>query len=109
MNRKSLRLIKTLHSIGCVNKFLLTSQTKKGLHLSYVHLSIPFYKNTPFFKSIRLISTPSKRHRLSLSSLSLLNKTLKASVLILSTDKGIITHHEALKFKVGGLALCVVH
>ena len=63
----------------------------------------------PFFKSIRLISTPSKKHRLSLKSLNLINKTLKASVLILSTDKGILTHREALKFKIGGLALCVVH
>jgi ribosomal protein S8 len=72
-------------------------------------MSIPFYRNTPFFKSIRLISTPSKKHQISLKSLSLLNKTLKASILILSTNKGIITHHDALKFKVGGLALCVVH
>ena len=72
-------------------------------------MSVPFYKKMPFFKSIRLISTPSKKHRLSLKSLNLLNKTLKASVLILSTDKGILTHREALKFKIGGLALCVVH
>jgi ribosomal protein S8 len=109
INFQSLRLIKTLHSVGCVNKFLLTSQLKKKLLLPYVHLSVPFYKNTPFFKSIRLISTPSKKHRISLSSLNLLNKTLKASILILSTDRGIITHREALKLKVGGLALCMVH
>ena len=102
-------MIKALHSVGCINKFLLTSKLKKNLNLTYSYLSVPFYKKMAFFKSVRLISTPSKKHRLSLKSLNLLNKTLKASVLILSTDRGIITHREALRFKIGGLALCIVH
>lgn len=67
-----------------------------------------FYKSQPFFKSVRLVSSSSRKYTLSLKSLIILQKSLKSSILILSTPKGILTHKEAIKFKVGGLGICFI-
>lgn len=105
VNKKILSLIRALNLIGCIHKFQLV----KGGSRQYVYITVPFYKNTPFFKSVRVISTPSKKHSISFDALKLITKTLNASILLLSTNHGIINHLEALDKKVGGIALCIVH
>lgn len=107
ITKRILNSIKSLNSIGCVSKFKLVKTN--SFYKKYAYISVPFYKNTPFFKSIRLVSTPSKKHYLSLKGLYLVSKTLNASIMFLSTNKGILTHTEALKKKVGGLILYIVH
>ena len=109
LTRKNLSLIKCLHSIGCISKFLIVRHLNKTRSRTSVHISAPYYKNTPFFKSVRVISTPSKQHRTSISGLKLISNSLKSSTMILSTSTGIITHREALRINVGGLILCIVH
>jgi len=74
----------------------------------FVKFTILFYNNKSFFKSVRLITTASRKYAISLHALRILNSTLKSSILILSTSKGIITHKQAIKFKVSGLLLCVL-
>jgi ribosomal protein S8 len=66
-----------------------------------------FFKNTPFFKSLRLLSTPSKKHTTTLKGLRLINLSIKSSVIILSTPYGIIDHREALRIGTGGAILCI--
>ena len=107
--KKSLSLIKALNSVGCVNKYLIINSNDKSKTSSYIYLSIPFYKTIPFFKSVRLISTPSKHHHVSLKGLKLMSIPLNSSILILSTPKGIITHSQALKYRLGGRILCIIH
>jgi len=109
-NKKIFLLLKSLNTIGCVSKFnLVKSQKAKSIRLKYIYISVPIYKTTPFFKSIRLISTSSKKHYVSLSAIQLLLNTLKSSIIILSTSYGIITHKEAIAKKTGGLLLCIIH
>jgi ribosomal protein S8 len=109
LTRKNLALIKCLHSIGCVGKFLITKHLNKAHNWTSVYISVPYYKSTPFFKSVRIVSTPSKQHRTSISGLKLISNSLKSSTIILSTSMGIITHREALRSNIGGLILCIVH
>ena len=54
------------------------------------------------------MSTPSKKHTISLKGLNLLKKISGTSLIILETSRGIISHIDALKLGVGGLILCVV-
>ena len=82
---------------------------KKNLTLPYIILTIPFFKQKPFFKSIKLISTSSKKYNISLKALKLISNSLRSSFAILSTPYGVITHTEAIRLKTGGLLLCVVH
>jgi len=39
----------------------------------------------------------------------IVHKSLNSSILILSTPKGIISHYEAIKMRVGGLLLCILN
>lgn len=68
-----------------------------------------FYKNTPHYKNIRYVSTPSKKHIISLQALLILTSSIRASILILSTSYGLMTHTEALRLKTGGIIMCVLN
>lgn len=71
-------------------------------------MSPAFYKNAPFYKSIRYVSTPSKKHTVTLRALKLLKTAVRASILILSTPYGLVTHTQAIKLKTGGIIICVL-
>jgi ribosomal protein S8 len=106
--KKTAMIIKILSDIGCVHRFLVLNHSKSLKVKYFIWLSVFFYKNTPFFKSFRLISTPSKRCTISYKALSLLSLSIGSSVIILSTSQGLITHREALKKKTGGLLLYIL-
>ena len=102
--KKTLELVKVLHRIGYLNNFSVVVTHDKT---SYIYMSPSFFKNTPFFKSLRLVSTPSKKHFTTLKALNVINKTVNSSVLIMSTSYGILDHKEAIKIRTGGTILCI--
>jgi ribosomal protein S8 len=112
--RKTLELTKALFSIGYVSNYSVVSKHTtlkftKSLNSknSWIYVSTVFFKNTPFFKSLRLVSTPSKKHITTLKGLKVINLSIKSSVVILSTPYGIIDHREALRVGTGGTILCI--
>lgn len=104
--KKTLLYLKSISSLGVVN----------GLHIQSNNLtlkkrilfSVFFYKNTSFFYKIKQISTPSKKFYISLKALKVLTNNLKASTLLISTSKGLITHKEALRLRTGGILMFLV-
>ena len=109
ITRKTLALINTLYRGGCVQRFLLATECVKGRRVRLAYVSTPFYKQTPYFKSVRLVSTPSKRHTISLKSLRTVAASIRSSIIILSTPYGIVNHSEALRLRTGGLILCFIN
>ena len=107
-SKQTIKLVRMLQNIGCIHRFLITKNTNLSLQTNLIHLTVFFYKNTPFFKSFRLISTPSKQYRTTLSALRLLSKTLGSSTLILSTSKGLLTHESAIQRGTGGTLLFIL-
>ena len=107
VNKKIITVLKAFNSIGCVNNFQIINS--KISNENFAYLSVPFYRNTPFFKSIRLVSTGSKKYYLSFKALTLVAPTLNSSIMFLSANYGIINHREALRKKVGGLILYILH
>ena len=105
LTKKSLLYVKTLYKVGAIKNFLITKNSK---NVTKIILSPSFYKNSPFYKSVRYVSTPSKKHTISLKALRLLQTALRASIIILSTPYGLITHKEAVKFKTGGIIICIL-
>ena len=94
-----------LHKVGAIKNYI-TIKTQQNKYK--IIFSPSFYKNTPNYKNIRYVSTPSKKHTVSLRALRMLHTALKASILILSTSYGLVTHTEAIKLKVGGIIICVL-
>lgn len=103
--KKVLRLLKVLRREGCLSYLLLKRQGSLRRHLVF---SLYYYKQTTFFKHMQLISTISKKFTVSLKALTILNKSLKNSILLLETSQGIITHKDALRLRIGGLILCLI-
>jgi ribosomal protein S8 len=101
-------LIKVLQEIGFIYKFLIITKNKPRLVFREILITMFFYKQSPFFKSCSLVSTPSKSFFITLKALRILKINLNQSVLILSTTKGVITHFKALSLNVGGLLLYVL-
>jgi ribosomal protein S8 len=112
--RKTLELTKALASIGYVSNYSIVSGSlyPKTINLhnsrnSWIYVNTILFKNTPFFKSLRLVSTPSKKHVTTLKGLQVINLSIKSSIIILSTPYGIIDHREALRIGTGGTILCI--
>jgi ribosomal protein S8 len=109
VSHKMLPLLKAMYRVGCISRYVHLTKHKNNLSLRYAILTIPFFKQKPFFKSVRLVSTPSKKYNISLKALKLVSNSLRASCAILSTPYGVLTHREALKLKTGGLIICIIH
>ena len=101
-------LINLFLEIGFLYKFLIITKKQKNKIIKEILITMFFYKNTPFFKSCNLISTPSKSFFITIKALRILKVNLEQSILILSTSKGVITHTKALKFGIGGLMLYIL-
>lgn len=103
-NKKILPLLNIFYKIGLINSFIFVNKSKTLVKIS------PFiYKKTTFFKGVRLISTSSKVFTLKFNALKILNISLGETVLILETSKGLLTHKEALRLRIGGRILCILN
>ena len=99
-------ILTLLKKLGVINSYLIIQDNK---HFLTVKLSPFFYKNSSFFRGIRLASTPSKRFNLKLRTLQILEKSLGETILILETSKGIMLHKDALKLRLGGKILLIIN
>ena len=120
--KNSLSLIKALYTTSYINNYIITKDSRlsqlkvaskgnfstKKLNRTRIKFSILYFKNKSFFKSIRLISTPSRKHTITLRALKMASLSIKSSIILLSTNKGIIDHNEAIKLGIGGTILCVL-
>lgn len=104
LTKKSLRLLPLFKKYGLVNSSLMVCPKKKTFKIS------PFvYKGSPFFKGVRLISTPSKVFTIKIKTLNILTKSLGSTILLIETSRGVVTHSEALKLNIGGRLLCTIN
>ena len=103
--RKSLRIVTALKKYGLISIFVLNSPLNSRKTITF---TTPYYSTSTYYSSIRLVSTPSKAHYISLSSLKLAAKSIGSSVIFLETSKGIISHSDALRLGVAGKLLCVI-
>ena len=102
--RQTIRLLKILYRVGLVKNFSII----KLEQTLYIWLTPFFYKNVPFFKSAKLISTSSKKFYVSYRALKLLGRSVGSSIYILSTSRGLMTHLECLSYRTGGILLCAI-
>jgi ribosomal protein S8 len=102
--KKVMSYFNSIASTGVVNNFFLVNN--KGL--KRIRFSVFFYKNISFFHKVKHVSTPSKKFYITIKGLKTLTTSLKATTVILSTSKGLLTHREALRAKVGGIILFIV-
>jgi len=64
-----------------------------------------YWKSYPTARNYKLMSRPGKYFYISHQALRLLSKKTHASVFLLSTSRGIITHRNALLNNIGGILM----
>lgn len=107
--RRSHQIVYLLYKLGCINNFYTHSRDIKKFKRSFLTFSIFFYKNSPFFKSIRTVSSPARKHTITYNALKIINQSIGSSILLLSTTQGLLTHNDAMERKIGGLILAVMN
>ena len=80
------------------------------------HSGINTYRVFPSYtkarRHLRTIKTYTRTNghiRLNLATIRILNTTSPHSYYVLETNKGLITHKDALRLKVGGILLLIIH
>ena len=101
VNNKILKLIKVLYKLNIIRRFVLITPYKYRIYTSWFdkHSSLLNLKN---------YSRTSNPIRIRLQSLNILKTNTHNSYLILSTSKGLLTHQEAIQYKVGGFLICTI-
>jgi ribosomal protein S8 len=106
---QNLKLIKILFKAGAVNHYTLIKLGKKNKINLFIKFTVFHFKNSPFYKTIRIVTTQSKSFSITLGTIKLLLPIFKTSLFILSTPLGLLTHAEALKLGTGGLIVCILN
>lgn len=99
-SRKAILFLQLLHSIGAIQNFHLISGAYKQ---NLIKIYVSFYRKQPLAKYFKLMSRPSRTFHISYAALRVLQRRTYSSVYFLSTGIGLITHHEALKLRIGGI------
>ena len=101
---KALKLVNTLYLNRIIQGYVIDV---KGKNKS-ITFNSHYYRGIPYFSHFKIVSTPSKPQTISLKALNISTKSIGKSLIILETDRGIITHMEAIKYNIGGRVLGVI-
>jgi ribosomal protein S8 len=101
---KTLKLVNTLYLNRIIQGYIIDTANKA----KYITFNPHYYRGIPYFSHFKVVSTPSKPQTISSKALSISTKSIGKSLIILETDKGIITHTEAIKYNIGGRVLGVI-
>jgi len=101
-------LVRCLYSFSVIKNYIILEKIEKKRRVRYIRFSCAFFKNESYFKGVRIVSTPSRKHTITIKGLRLMNKSIGKSLVILETSHGLISHTKALSIGTGGLILCVV-
>lgn len=99
--KKNIYFVNFLKNFNFIHKYSIINIKNRA----YIKIYLYYYKTKRISYNFKLISSPSKSFLLSYKSLRLISKRTSGSIFIISTDLGLISHHEAIKLKKGGVVL----
>jgi len=104
--KKTYFLIKKTKEACAVAKVLYKEGLIQGFFIkTFLVIFLRYYLNLPVLSSLKIISTPSLKTRLSFQSLCKIRE--KFTVFFISTKKGILTSINCKKQKLGGYLLFI--
>lgn len=93
--------MKLLRSLNIIHNLLIV----KYPHTTHIRIFIYYFKSKRIGAGFKVISTPAKLFHVSLKALNLLDKRIGDSLFLVSTTRGVLTHQDAIKFRIGGIIL----
>lgn len=107
LNNQEIDMMQLLTQKGVIRRFF-----KLHFNVNNKEMYIIYPNHTQLDNSnLRLIlfSRNADHIKLSLNALKLINTASGASSYILKTNKGLLTHQEAIKYKTGGILICLLY
>jgi small subunit ribosomal protein S8 len=95
-----LNFLKLLFLEGFISRIVVMDSKKIKVYLKYCS------KGMSSFKKIKFLSTPGKIRYTTYKELAKLSTGV--GLIIVSTNRGLLTHHSCIKLKTGGTALCYI-
>lgn len=107
ISKQELQMMKLLTTRGIIRRYfkLHSDLVDRDLYLIYPNHTRRDNGNL----RLVLFSKNADQISLTLQSLKIINLASGASSFILKTNKGLLTHQEAIKYKVGGILLCLLY
>ena len=102
-NNLCLAVVKLLYKEGFIQSFSIKKVSFNSNVELKIFITLRYFNNKPIFKNLKIVSTPSRLNYLNIKDLSKISN--KKIVLILSTNKGLLTSLECKKHKIGGKLL----
>jgi ribosomal protein S8 len=106
INKYELQLLNLLMRRGIVRRYFKLNYTSGGKELYMIYPNHTMTRAANL--NLILFNRKADHIVLTLSSLKILSLSSGASSFVLKTDKGLLTHQEAIKNKVGGVLLCLI-
>ena len=95
-----LNFLKLLFLEGLISRIFFLKSGKIKVYLKYCS------KGTPSFKKIKFLSKPGKNTFTSYKELT--KYSIGVGLVIISTNKGLLSHSSCIKYKIGGKILCYI-
>ena len=100
ITQKNKQFLKLLLKIGVLKRYLKINTSLFRIFPNWVNEK-SLIKKIKFFQKKTYIN-------ISLKTLKIISKYTFNSKIILHTSKGLITHHEAIRYSIGGQLLCII-
>lgn len=99
---RSISLLKLFFDLNLVRRYAALSEHSYRVYPNYTYTKRYARQFDSYLKSNHYLI-------LSINILRVVNRNLPASYLVLETDRGVMTHKEALRHKIGGRLIMRIH
>lgn len=104
-SKKIKDIVKVLYELGLIQSYKFSRKFKnQDFSLSYLTL---FLKDKPVLKNLKIISKPSILRTFSVVDI-LRFQTSLTTTMVFSTNKGVLSHSDCIKLRVGGTLLFIL-
>lgn len=105
-NKLYLEIIELLYKEGFIQSFFIKPVASRIQNQFIIFITLRYINNKTIFKNLKFISIPSKVYYLNIRNLAKISN--KKIVLVLSTNKGLLTGLESKKYNIGGKLLFTI-
>ena len=96
------QMLHIFYTLGIVRRFHRLQSTRYRVYPGWSSSSL-------LYRRVKVYSHTKNPLKISVKALSVLKQSTGCSSLILSTSKGVITHQEALRLRLGGQLICIIY
>jgi ribosomal protein S8 len=102
-SKKAILLLRLLYAAGAIQNYYVL--TRNSHTHNFIKVFVTYYKNQPLTKYFKLMSRPSRTFYISYPALRILQKKTYSSIYFVSTSAGLMTHHDAITRRIGGILI----